>query len=380
MMPELTDDALVPYRTEHTASTSFTTTLPAGTSTQQTATSRDITGELLTQTKSNTNSLRGMMGLSVGNAFPYLSDAQLNSYLDDIASLGVTWLRFDISWNDVQYENADIYDWTPSDRVVTAARARGLKLLPILLYTPAWARDPSCPRKEHCAPVDQKLFAEFAARAAERYARQGVHHWEIWNEPNVGAWQPRNNLEGYAEMLVLTSRAIKAANPSAIIVTGGLAPAETRGTDISPLDFLEGLYARGAGKHFDAVGHHPYTYPVTATHIESWNAWLQMAKTQRSLRSIMTANGDGGKKIWSTEYGAPTGGPEHVSEELQALILSDALKVHATQPWSGPFFWYSYIDAGSTTETNENFFGLRRFDNSKKPSYEKLKDLLASPD
>ena len=34
-----------------------------------------------------------------------------------------------------------------------------------------------------------------------------------------------------------------------------------------------------------------------------------MYGTYPSLRSTMTDNGDGGKKIWATEFGAPTNGP-----------------------------------------------------------------------
>ena len=33
-----------------------------------------------------------------------------------------------------------------------------------------------------------------------------------------------------------------------------------------------------------------------------------MFGTPESLRSVMTANGDAEKKIWMTEYGAPTDG------------------------------------------------------------------------
>lgn len=331
-------------------------------------------------------------GVSVGNTFAYLSDAKLNAYLDDLAALGVGWLRFDLSWNDVQYNNSSTYDWSHIDRIVTQANARHIKVLPILLYTPKWARLSSCSYDEYCAPADPAQFATFAGAAAKRYASQGVHYYEIWNEPNMGAWWgSQGNVRGYSALLKAASPALRASDPQVFIITGGTGPAATDGTDVSPLDFINGLYQNGAKSSFDAIGHHPYTYPVPATFKEDWNAWMQMALTNVSIRSIMMANGDSAKQIWATEYGAPTGGPkaaatmsnygtiqnaDHVSEDVQSYILSEAIKTHAAQPWAGPLFWYSYIDLGTSQNTNENFFGLRRFDGSAKASYEILRSLL----
>ncbi len=325
------------------------------------------------------------VGLSVGNTLEYANDANRDAALDDIQSLGVTWLRFDVAWSDVQSDNSTTYDWTSVDNVVAAAQARGLHLLPILVYTPTWARLPSCANTAYCAPADPDQFAAFARTAAERYAPQGVHDWEIWNEPNMGRyWGSAGNIVGYATLLTHASTAIRAVDPSAVVVTGGLSPAATRGADISPTDFLEGLYDAGAGNSFDAVGDHPYSYPVPPSYAEDWNAWQQMDATPTSIRSVMAAHGDAAKQIWITEYGAPTNGPgteatennyqldnapDHVSEALQARMLSEALQAHAEDPWAGPLFWYSYKDLGITTDTNENFFGLIRFDGSKKPSY-----------
>lgn len=333
-------------------------------------------------------------GLSVGNAFAHLSAGELNSSFDDLRSLGVAWLRFDVPWNDVQPAKDGSYNWSPIDRIVSAAKQHDIKLLPILLYTPSWARLPACKNTdEYCSPADPDQFAEFAQAAARQYAPQGVHYWEIWNEPNVGEyWGTQGNIIGYAKLLIATSIAIHAVDPSAYIVTGGMSPATTGGSGVSPIDFLKGLYARGAGPYFNAVGHHPYTYAVPADHAEDSNAWLQMSSTNPSLRSIMAANGDGDKQIWSTEYGAPTGGPgalatmtnylvnqdfDHVTEELQSLILTKAVQVQRNQPWSGPLFWYSYKDAGTSPDTNENFFGLIRYDGAKKPAYGALQQILS---
>ncbi|MDO8523957.1 MAG: glycosyl hydrolase, partial [bacterium] len=162
---------------------------------------------------------------------------------------------------------------------------------------------------------------------------------------------------------------------------------------ISPIDFLAELYRQGVGAYFDAVAFHPYSFPLPPEYAEQSNAWQQMENTTPSVRSVMAENGDSAKQIWITEYGAPTGGPgaratednylstryaDHVSEDWQARILTEALTAARGYPWIGPFFWYSYKDIGTSPATNENFFGLLRYDGSEKPAYAELKQAIAA--
>jgi hypothetical protein len=107
----------------------------------------------------------------------------------------------------------------------------------------------------------------------------------------------------------------------------------------------------------------------------------------------MTANGDAGKPIWVTEYGAPSGGPgttatpvnyhlndspDHVDEALQAIMATDFITSVTTTSWVAVGFWYSYRDLGTNQSNTENFYGLRRADGSIKPAYSALKQAIAS--
>ena len=65
----------------------------------------------------------------------------------------------------------------------------------------------------------------------------------------------------------------------------------------------QGLYARGAGGYFDGVAHHPYSFPTNPLEAHDWNAFTQT----QTIYDVMVANGDGAKKVWGTEVGAPTG-------------------------------------------------------------------------
>ncbi len=95
----------------------------------------------------------------------------------------------------------------------------------------------------------------------------------------------------------------------------------------------------------------------------------------------MVANGDSNKKIWITEFGVPTNGPDpkwYVSEEKQSRMVTDAMKLYKTYDWAGPIFWYTLRDNGTTIDTNENFFGLTRADKSLKPAYIILKNIISA--
>ncbi|HUC01835.1 MAG TPA: peptidoglycan-binding protein [Candidatus Paceibacterota bacterium] len=324
--------------------------------------------------------LNGKFGLSVGDSLLGLSPAALNNELDGMASLGVGWVRFDMEWDDVQHDNSSTFNWTDIDPVVAALNAHHIKILAILDYTPVWAESSTCAQGSNfCAPSDPALFATFAQAAVQRYAPQGVSDWEIWNEPNNAAfWGPRTNCNAYTALLKDAYTVIKSVQPSSTVITGGLSPAATDGTNMSPPDFLSCIYAAGGGGYFDAVGDHPYTFPQMPSD-DNGGAWDQMSATTPNLRSIMTANGDAGKQIWVTEFGVPTDGPDahwYVSEAQQAQMVTDAFMTYSAYPWGGPFFWYTYKDGGTSTDTNENFFGLLRADGSTKPAYQTLQNLL----
>lgn len=324
------------------------------------------------------------LGIAAGSSLPSLNASQLASRLNGIQASGASWVRLDFDWSLVQPDSSRSYDWSVYDGVVRSISDRHLQILAILDYTPAWARPANCTSSAQCAPSSSTQFADFAAAAAKRYSPQGVHYWEVWNEPNNKAyWQPAANPVQYVSLLRAAYLALHSADPQAYVITGGLSPQATGNGAYAPYDFLAEIYAHGGKGYFDAVGDHPYTFPLSPASSAD-HAWAQMASASHSLRSIMVASGDSGKKIWITEFGAPTGGPgavatlqnpdlaDHpyvVDQALQAKILSDALRLYKTYSWGGPFFYYTYQDPGTDPSTNENFFGLVTASGSTKQAY-----------
>lgn len=320
------------------------------------------------------------IGIAAGSKLVGFSDAALDMELKGIAGLGIKWVRFDIEWGFVQQGSRDKYDWAKYDRIVDAIAKNNLKALPILTYSPEWARVPGCRGGSHCPPQYAENFADFAAEAAKRYKKKGVHYWEIWNEPNsYDFWATKADCKSYSELLKVTYPAMKNADSQALLITGGLAQVGNTDVNIAPLDFVECMYENGAKNYFDAIGFHPYTFPQLPSDNKD-NGWGRMGLAQKSVRSIMIKYNDANKKIWLTEFGVPTGGPDpkwFLTEQKQADTISDSIALYKNSPWAGPLFYYTYLDSGFEPTSNENFFGLVRFDGSLKPAHNVLKELIS---
>jgi hypothetical protein len=333
------------------------------------------------------------IGLAYGDTLPGLSEADLARTLDDAVALGVGWLRVDLAWDDIQPTSPGLFDWTGFDRVVAAAAARHLQVLPTIAFTPGWARPAGC-ANDKCAPANPDRFAQFANQAVARYAPLGVHTWEIWNEPNLpDFWLPVPDPAEYVRLVRATAPAMRAADPTVTLISAGLAPAATTRTTRAPVDFLASFCQDGGGRLVDAIGYHPFSYPVPPSYSASWNAWDQITGTDRNVESVLAACGVPTTKLWLTEYGAPTGGPgpaasssnyqtatspDHVSEELQATMATQAVQLSQSSPFIAALFWYSYKDLSAYQGSRENFFGLVRADGTPKPAYTAFRNAVAA--
>ncbi len=292
--------------------------------------------------------------------------------------MGVRWLRTDLNWAVVQDAGPGSFDWRDMDRIVDQASSFGISVLPVVGATPAWAwQDPDRPSP----PRDPAAYGRFLAAAVARYAPRGIHSWEIWNEPNLaGPFPPRPDPAAYAALLQAGAQAIRAADPTATVILGGLAAVTRTDLDgdppaIAAVEFLQAVYAAGAGPAFDAVGFHPYTGSALPDLGARRNSWGVMAGP---LRAVMDAQGDAAKPIWITEYGAPTNpGRRGVAEDRQAEQLAAGVALARATPWLGPVFWYSYRDLGTDPDNPEDWFGLMAADGRAKPVRKTLERILS---
>ena len=337
-------------------------------------------------------------GIAYGDTLLFDDDQDLASALDDAVTLGAHWVRLDLSWEDIQPDEPDSYQWQRFDRVVAAARARGLNLLPTIAYTPKWARQADCHAGQSCPPADPAAFAAFAGMAAERYAPMGVSVWEIWNEPNISDfWEPAPDPVAYDTLLRLTAAAIRGVEPKAYLLMGGLAAV---GTDpkidfMSQTDFLTAVSELGANKLVNAISYHPYSYPYLPTDDTSFGTAFQRISTYSSdnLVAVLDRYGTPDEPIWITETGAPTNGPgavadgttvppgaTHVTDALQARIAAASVTAAGNNPHVAALFWFTDKDSGTAAQKGyrSKFYGLREYDGTPKPAFAALQQAIAA--
>jgi hypothetical protein len=311
----------------------------------------------------------GLLGIAAGGDIQNEPTAVMNDDLDIAMAAGARWLRIDINWAQVQAQGPNSYAWSHIDAVVRSAVARHLEVLGVIVYTPAWARPAG---SDATYGPRAALYARFAAAAARHLATLGVFAFEIWNEENSPlSWTPAPRAAAYTKLLRAAYTAIKRASPEATVITGGLSPGLPVGSPDSVVNFLRAIYSDGGKGYFDAVGAHPYAWPAAPGVAVPWSGWYQTYGAKQSLRSIMVAHGDGGKRIWATEFGAPTYGPVglYVSLTQQASMILDAYRLWDTYRWAGPLFVYQPRDGGIDVDSSFNFYGLTTPAGYPKPSF-----------
>lgn len=318
-------------------------------------------------------------GFSPGAGIVDEDPADLDRDLDQVVESGARWLRLDVDWSRIEAEPGRD-SWTDVDRVVAAAQDRHLDVLALLAYTPQWARPAGT--DSHAPPADPASFAHFAAASVHHLAPRGVVTYEIWNEPNLPQfWSPTPNAAAYVRLLEPASAAVRATaaqvGTRVTVLTAGLAPAsdDFPNGQIDPRTFVERLYALGARRSFDALAVHPYSFPALPSDASTadYNTFQKLG----AIRATMVSHGDGGKRVWLTEVGAPTGRARFaVTPNDQAAIVVDAVRAAAALPWTGPLFVYSIRDAGNDLADREDNFGLLRNDFTAKPAWGRLRALL----
>lgn len=274
---------------------------------------------------------------------------------DNVAALvakarcgGISWLRDDIfSWVDLMPTPTAI-DWSRPDAFFAATA--GLQTLGILGTAPTWANgvsdaDYKCgdpPHWWYMPTTDAMIgaYAYFCAQLADRYKQ--VLAWEIWNEPNLYAFNPPvPDAARYTRMLQAGYTGVKAGNPNALVVGGALSDQPTQQlvinapcgtfteTDIAADEFLRSMYGAGAKGFFDVLSLHVYGDPAIIDRV----------------RQVMIENGDD-KPIWITEFGYQTcpAGPSCVTYAEQATQTLAAISAFRSRPFVQRLFYYMLND------------------------------------
>lgn len=323
------------------------------------------------QTKAIKNLAADQFGISTGVQLYTEKTDKISPDIAGIAGVGAHWMRTAIRWDLVEPNSASSDDWTKADLIVGDAQKQGLTLILNITGTPPWARAPGAGTVEF--PPDLHTYATFAGKMAARYKGK-VYAYELGNEPNHTKSFARPDPQLYEQVLQDSYPLIKAGDPNVLVLTGGLGGIKDKDGIVPGNVYLADLYKDGAKPYFDGVSYHPYTYPQLPSSDSAKPGWTNML----SARQTMVDNGDSAKKIFVTEYGAPTGGPNSVNEDQQAAIMYDAYRLWATYSWAGPLCWFDYRDKGTDTSDHGNFFGLYTKSGEQKVAVRQYQALVQS--
>jgi hypothetical protein len=307
-------------------------------------------------------------GISPGNwTTSAISGSQLTSEANAVGASGAAWVRLGAFWGQSEWHQGQ-FTWANSDAVIGAADASGIPNVEFVIdtYAPPWALTSD-------GSPDPQAYASFAAAAVRRYSPQGVHVYEIGNEDNLGSnWNQSNgdaNPQEYAALLRAAYSAIKAADPNAWVLLGGISPApDNEPISYSPQSWLTDIYADGGKGSFDAVNVHPYDWPA-APMDGSTSSWNYFYNIPNWIYSVMQQNGDGNMKIWGTEFGYPTApNPSYsnaVSDALQATYIGVAYLQWSQWSFAGPLFVYNWEDGN---DGSWDTYGLVDSNGNAKPA------------
>lgn len=288
------------------------------------------------------------------------SAAAIDAQLTALARTGATDARTDALWEAAEpaapVGGIHHYDWSFSDRVAAALAGHGLRWLPIIDYTAAWAQ--TIPGQDHSAPRGPLGYAAYAGAFAARYGPRGsfwaehpaipprpVSTYEIWNEPDGGHfWLPGPDPGGYADLYAAARFAIKAADPGGRVLIGGLT---------NPPVFLPAVLSarpdlRG---HIDGVAIHPYSPSPTAI--------LHSVQTDRSLlRSL----GLGDVPLYLTEFGwasSPRGARDWISPSLRPGYITRSFGALAHSDCGiGAVILYTWVTPERDSANEYDWFGI----------------------
>jgi hypothetical protein len=297
--------------------------------------------------------------------------ADLGGTIGAVKGVGMNWVKFQLPWK--AFEGTRGVRNFPDD-IVNALNANGISILASIVKAPEWARPGNTDFSVEGPPANPGDYASYVGEFAARYCGR-VQAIEVWNEQNLWYEWGGESLDArrYIQLLAAAYNAIKAACPGMIVVSG--APTPTGATPpwaIRDTTYLEQMYQAGLKRYSDAIGAHPSGYgnppDVRVQDYQAGNysrpshvndSSFYFRNTMEQYRNIMIKYGDGGKRIWPTEFGwasssSPVAGYEYAAyntERDQAAYIARAFDMMRQWGFVGvAFLWnlnYNVTQPGS---------------------------------
>jgi polysaccharide biosynthesis protein PslG len=307
---------------------------------------------------------------------------------------GFGWVRQQVHWKD-QEGPAGNYVWGELDPIVDTVNAYGLKLMISVVRAPSFYTA----NGGDGLPQDPQALGNFVAALAEHY-RGKVQAIEIWNEQNLahenGGEVSTDDAAHYVEILKASYLAIKAVDPSIMVIAGPPASTATNvpNTAISDERYYRAMYSYQNGvirNYFDAQAVHPggsanppdTFWPDAPSAAQGWTTDRTFYfRHVEDARRLMEEYGLGDHQIWITEFGWATQNSSpgfefgnQISYDQQADYIVGAMRRAKEQyPWVGNMFLWNLNFGPLKAQQGEPLheqasFGILNGDFSPRPSY-----------
>jgi len=250
------------------------------------------------------------------------------------------------------------YDFALPDAVVQGAADRGMTVLLSVYGAPKWKFNGP---ENYTGGTDAQFrsfvadYADFVQAAATRYdGRHGhprVTQWTIWNEPNGSFFQPRmvdGVLVGpirYAYMYDVAARRIKAVDPTQLVAVGPTAPMSP---SLTPIKFAEMAIPelQRLGSPVDAWAHNAYMGKQSPWSTTIKSPYVGLGNVDDLVALLKQQPDTANARLWITEFGYQTAVEDRqlMTEEEQALLLTEVVRFAHFHPRIDTFIWYSLFD------------------------------------
>jgi hypothetical protein len=315
-----------------------------------------------------------------------------------IADAGFHWIRQEFAWEDIEIHGKGDYQdrrhephrsaWEKYDHIVDLAELYGLEIIARLSNPPAWSRARGDEAGAFAPPDDLADYGDFVEAVVRRY-RGRIHHYQIWNEPNIyPEWGERPvSPEEYTGLLRAGYTRAKAVCPECVVISGALAQTIPLGPrDLNDFVFLQRMYDAGAGEYFDVLAMQGYGLWSGPTDRRMRPRVLNFSRPLY-LREIMVENGDADKPIWITEmnWNSP---PADFADKQFGFVTPDQQARYAVEaferaqqewPWVGVVnVWFFKRATDQEQDQAMYYFRLVEPDFTPLPVFDVLRDYMHS--
>ncbi len=276
---------------------------------------------------------------------------------------GIESIRVPVPWGVVQPTKKAKYNWEGLDDTMRLAAEAEMHVLPYVYGTPGWLGKPTT------LPVktgrQRKAWQGFLEALVSRYAPGGefwrehsksvnyepaianpvpIKAWQIWNEANFFYFAVPASPKLYAQLIKISSQAIKSVRPDAKVILSGLfgEPKPKPPKGLTAVKFLEALYRYpGIKNYFDGVALHPYA--VDAETLEEYVEEFHEVSTENHDRPglYITEMGWGSQNDYEqVAYEQGIQGQVRQLRDSYTYLLQNRRLLNLKQ-----VYWYSWKDS-----------------------------------